>query len=118
MKMTVRLFDFIRLSYRFLRVLVFFDLPVVTSENRRAYSKFRKFLLKNGFIMLQESVYCKLALNGTAVNAIIDNVHRNKPQEGLVQLLTVTEKQYSKMDIIIGEMKSEVLDSDERLVIL
>lgn len=63
--------------------------------------------------MLQESVYCKLALNGTAVNAIIDNVHRNKPQEGLVQLLTVTEKQYSKMDIIIGEMKSEVLDSDE-----
>jgi len=106
------------LSYRFLRVLVFFDLPVVTSENRRAYSKFRKFLLKNGFIMLQESVYCKLALNGTAVNAIIDNVHRNKPQEGLVQLLTVTEKQYSKMDIIIGEMKSEVLDSDERLVIL
>lgn len=56
--------------------------------------------------MLQESVYCKLALNGTAVNAIIDNVHRNKPQEGLVQLLTVTEKQYSKMDIIIGEMKS------------
>ena len=68
--------------------------------------------------MLQESVYCKLALNGPAVNAIIDNVHRNKPQEGLVQLLTVTEKQYSKMDIIIGEMKSEVLDSDERLVIL
>ena len=101
-----------------MRVLVFFDLPVVTSENRRAYSKFRKFLLKNGFIMLQESVYCKLALNGTAVTAIIDNVHRNKPQEGLVQLLTVTEKQYSKMDIIIGEMKSEVLDSDERLVIL
>ncbi|MCB5387573.1 CRISPR-associated endonuclease Cas2 [Blautia glucerasea] len=101
-----------------MRVLVFFDLPVVTSENRRTYSKFRKFLLKNGFIMLQESVYCKLALNGTAVNAIIDNVHRNKPQEGLVQLLTVTEKQYSKMDIIIGELKSEVLDSDERLVIL
>ena len=101
-----------------MRVLVFFDLPVVTSENRRTYSKFRKFLLKNGFIMLQESVYCKLALNGTTVNAIIDNVHRNKPQEGPVQLLTVTEKQYSKMDIIIGELKSEVLDSDERLVIL
>lgn len=68
--------------------------------------------------MLQESVYCKLALNGTAVNAIVYNVHKNKPEEGLVQLLTVTEKQYSKMDIIIGEMKSEVLNSDERLVVL
>ena len=101
-----------------MRVLVFFDLPVITAENRRAYVKFRKFLLKNGFLMLQESVYCKLALNGTAVNAIVDNVHKNKPEEGLIKLLTVTEKQYSKMDIVIGNVKSEVLDSDERLVIL
>lgn len=101
-----------------MRVLVFFDLPVTTSENRRAYVYFRKFLLKNGFLMLQESVYCKLALNSTAVNAIVENIHKNKPEEGVIQLLTVTEKQYAKMDIIIGELKSEVLDSDERLVIL
>ena len=101
-----------------MRVLVFFDLPILTSENRRAYTKFRKFLLKNGFLMLQESVYCKLALNGSAVNAIVDSVHKNKPEEGLIQLLTVTEKQYAKMDIILGQVKSEVLDTDERLVIL
>jgi CRISPR-associated protein Cas2 len=101
-----------------MRVLVFFDLPVVTAENRREYTRFRKFLLKNGFLMLQESVYCKLALNGTAEKAIVDNVYKNKPEEGLVQLLSVTEKQYSKMNIIIGNVKSEVLDSDERLVIL
>ncbi len=94
-------FDFIKLSYRFMRVLVFFDLPVITGENKRAYRKFRKYLLKNGFLMLQESVYCKLALNGTAVKAIVDNVHKNKPEEGLIQLLTVTEKQYAKMDIVI-----------------
>lgn len=98
-----------------MRVLVFFDLPVITGENKRAYRKFRKYLLKNGFLMLQESVYCKLALNGTAVKAIVDNVHKNKPEEGLIQLLTVTEKQYAKMDIVIGETKSEVLDTDERL---
>ncbi|MFR6129198.1 MAG: CRISPR-associated endonuclease Cas2 [Dorea longicatena] len=101
-----------------MRVLVFFDLPVLTSENRRAYAKFRRFLLKNGFLMLQESVYCKLALNSSAVNAIVDNVHKNKPEEGLIQLLTITEKQYAKMDIILGQVKSEVLDTDERLVIL
>lgn len=106
------------LSYRFMRVLVFFDLPVITEENKREYRKFRKFLLKNGFLMLQESVYCKLALNSTAVRTIVDNVHKNKPEEGLVQLLTVTEKQYAKMDIIIGDIKNEVLDSDERLVVL
>ncbi len=101
-----------------MRVLVFFDLPVITGEQRRAYVKFRKFLLKSGFMMLQESVYCKLALNGTVVRGIVDNVHKNKPTEGLVQLLTVTEKQYAKIDIIVGEVKNEILDSDERLVIL
>ena len=101
-----------------MRVLVFFDLPMITRENRRAYTRFRKFLLKNGFIMLQESVYCKLALNQTAVKAIVENVRKNKPSEGLIQLLTVTEKQYAKMDLIIGTVKSEVLDTDERLVIL
>ncbi len=101
-----------------MRVLVFFDLPVVTAEQRHEYVKFRKFLLKNGFLMLQESVYCKIALNGTVVKSIVDSVHKNSPPEGLVQLLSVTEKQYSKMDLIVGEAKSEVLDSDERLVIL
>ncbi len=101
-----------------MRVLVFFDLPVVTSEQRREYAKFQKFLFKNGFLMLQESVYCKLALNGSGVNGIVDSVHKNKPEEGLIQLLTVTEKQYAKMDIILGQVKSEVLDTDERLVIL
>lgn len=101
-----------------MRVLVFFDLPMETKEERRAYTKFRKFLLRNGFLMLQESVYCKLALNTTAVNTIVEQVHKNSPAEGLVQLLTVTEKQYAKMDLIVGTVKSEVLDSDERLVIL
>ncbi len=106
------------MSYRYMRVLVFFDLPVLTKEERRAYTKFRKFLIKNGFLMLQESVYCKLALNSTAVKAIVEQVHKNSPAEGVVQLLTVTEKQYAKMDLIIGDVQSEVLDTDERLVIL
>lgn len=101
-----------------MRVLVFFDLPVLTAEQRGEYARFRKFLLKSGFMMLQESVYCKLALNGTVARGIVDNIHKNSPREGLVQLLTVTEKQYAKMDLIIGEVKSEILDSDERLVVL
>ena len=111
-------FDSFEHEQKFMRVLVFFDLPVITTENRREYRMFRNYLLKNGFLMLQESVYCKLALNGTAVKTIVDGVHKNKPDEGLIQLLTVTEKQYAKMDIVVGNMKSEVLDSDERLVIL
>lgn len=106
------------MSYRFMRVLVLFDLPVLTGDQRREYARFRKFLLKSGFLMLQESVYCKLALNTTVVNGIVDQIHKNKTEEGLIQLLTVTEKQYAKMDLIVGNVKSEVLNTDERLVIL
>lgn len=95
-----------------------FDLPVESGEQRKDYTRFRKFLLKNGFLMLQKSVYCKLALNNTVVKGIVENVRKNRPAEGCVQLLTITEKQYAKMEVIVGTIKSEILDSDERLVIL
>lgn len=101
-----------------MRVLVLYDLPVKSSENIREYTKFRKYLLKTGFIMMQESVYCKLALNTTVANAIIDNLRKNRPEAGLVQVLTMTEKQFQKIEFIVGSSKSNVLDSDKRLVIL
>ncbi len=101
-----------------MRIIVFFDLPILTREDRHRYSVFRKFLIKNGFIMLQESVYSKLVLNLSSRDAVIFNVKKNRPPEGLVEVLTVTEKQFSKMEIITGTVKSEYLDSDERLVVL
>lgn len=101
-----------------MRIIVFFDLPVLTREDRHRYSVFRKFLIKNGFIMLQESVYSKLVLNLSSRDAVIFNVKKNRPPEGLVEVLTITEKQFSKMEIITGTVKSEYLDSDERLVVL
>lgn len=106
------------MSYRFMRVFVFFDLPTLTLENRRSYAKFRKYLIKNGFVMMQESVYCRMALNQNSSKIITDNLRRNKPPNGLVQVLCVTEKQFSKMEFITGEFNSDVIDSDERLVIL
>ena len=106
------------MSYRFMRVVVFFDLPVLTAVNRKDYYLFRKYLLKSGFMMVQESVYCKLAQNSSMADAIVENLKKNKPKAGLVQVLRVTEKQYSKMDNIVGDRKSDVIDSDERLIIL
>ena len=101
-----------------MRVIVFFDLPVLTESNRRDYRTFRKYLIKSGFMMVQESVYCKLAQNGSVADAVVENIKKNKPHEGLVQVLRVTEKQYNKMDFIVGERTGDVLTSDERLVIL
>lgn len=101
-----------------MRLVVFFDLPVLTAEDRRNYRKFRKLLIKSGFMMMQESVYCKLLLNNTAAAGICDNLRKNKPERGLVQILQVTEKQYSKMEFLVGEKKTDVLDTDERIVVL
>lgn len=101
-----------------MRVLVFFDLPVLTEANRRDYRIFRKYLIKSGFMMIQESVYCKLAQNGSVADAMVENIKKNKPSEGLVQVLRVTEKQYNKMDFIVVENTGDVLSTDERLVIL
>lgn len=106
------------MSYRFMRIIVMFDLPVVTASERKEYTRFRKYLIKNGYLMMQESIYCKLAQNTTAAEAMIQNIRKNKPKEGLVQVLKITEKQYAKMEYIIGTSKSEVYDGDERLVIL
>ncbi len=101
-----------------MRILLFFDLPTVTSSDRREYRKFRKFLLKNGFIMLQESVYSKLALNQTMSNNIVEKIKKNKPPSGLVSALVITEKQYSRMHLIIGDYKSDIINDDRRLVVL
>ena len=101
-----------------MRLIVFFDLPVLTAANRRNYYLFRKFLIKSGFLMMQESVYCKIAQNNAAADSIVEGVRKNKPEEGLVQVLRITEKQYNKMDFIVGEKPDNVIDSDERLIIL
>lgn len=101
-----------------MRVIVMFDLPVKTSANIREYTRFRKYLIKSGFMMMQESVYCKLTLNTTVANAVIDGVKKNKPMEGIVQAFTLTEKQYAKIEFITGSERSDVLNSDERLVVL
>ena len=101
-----------------MRLIVFFDLPTETNEDKRNYRKFRKCLINNGFMMLQESVYCRMLITPTAGNTVMDVIKKNKPPEGTVQMLAVTEKQFSKMEYLVGEYHSEILDSDERLVIL
>lgn len=101
-----------------MRIFVMFDLPTETSENLRNYRKFRKYLIKSGFLMVQESVYSKLALNQSVADSVINSVRKNKPPEGSVQVLTVTERQYQKMETMVGTFNSEILDTDERLVVL
>ena len=101
-----------------MRMIVFFDLPTETMEDRRNYRKFRNGLVRNGFIMMQESVYCKLLLNSTAEQLVREAVRKIKPPKGIVQLLSITEKQFSGIEFLTGEFHSDIIDTDERMIIL
>lgn len=82
------------------------------------YRNFRKLLINKGFIMLQESVYCRMALNHTAARQVIDNLKQEKPKNGLVMILVITEKQFERMEIITGEFSTDMIETDERVVFL
>ncbi len=101
-----------------MRILLFFDLPSVTNEDKKKYLKFRKHLITNGFMMLQESVYCKLVLNQTVADGVINSLNKNKPSNGNVQILVITEKQFQKIIILVGDNDNKVINTSERLVIL
>lgn len=58
-----------------MRVIVFFDLPVFTKADIRQYNKFRKFLIGQGFVKMQKSVYSKIAINGVNSSTHFDRVH-------------------------------------------
>ncbi len=101
-----------------MRIIVLFDLPTTTSADLKSYRTFRKFLLRMGFLMMQESVYSKIALTKTIADSLIFKIWENRPQRGLVQILTVTEKQYANMLTIVGEIKTDTINSDERFIVL
>lgn len=105
------------MSYRYMRMILMFDMPTDTVE-RKAYRKFRKFLLNEGFIMHQFSIYSKLLLNNTANKAMVDRLQENNPKKGSITLLTVTEKQFSRMIYLNGDKDTSVANSDERVVFL
>lgn len=102
-----------------MRLVVFFDLPVETSRQRKNYRLFRKSLIKEGYLMLQESVYAKLVTNEGAASAALARLQKSRPPEGLVQVLRVTEKQFATMVYITGDRPEHAeLDTMEEFVVL
>ena len=104
--------------YRFMRLMVFFDLPTATSENRRNYRRFRKDLISNGFFMLQESVYCRMVINEAMAKSVVARIESFKPPQGMVCAMIITEKQFAGISFIVGDMKSDVVTTEQSLVIL
>ena len=106
------------MSYRYMRIIVFFDLPTLIYKDQKEYRLFRKLLINDGFVMMQESVYCKLALNNSIVKAQVKRIRDNKPSAGDVEVLIITEKQFASIEYICGNKQTLKEDSEERLIVL
>ena len=91
------------MSNRIMRLLVLFDLPTGTPEERREYMQFRKFLIKDGYDMLQYSVYSRITANHDDANLHLAHIRCHLPPAGSIRALLVTEKQYASMYILLGQ---------------
>ena len=104
---------------KFMRIIVFFDLPVTTVAKRKAANQFRHFLLKDGYQMLQLSVYSRIVKGRDALQKHHNRLCANLPQEGSIRCLEVTEKQFAAMKLLLGELKTQEkkVNSDQLLVL-
>lgn len=99
-----------------MRTMLFFDLPTVTSKNKRDYRHFVKKIINLGFYRIQESVFVKMSIDNSAAENSINNVKSIVPSDGNIFCITITEKQFAEMKVLLGESSSNVLSTIERFV--
>jgi CRISPR-associated protein Cas2 len=92
-------------GYRCMWVLAMFDLPVDTKDARREYTLFRKALVKDGFTMMQFSVYVRHCASEENADVHEKRVSGALPPDGEVRVLRITDKQYERMRVFLGKMR-------------
>lgn len=97
---------------RVMRIFVMFDLPTGSKSERRSYAEFRKFLLNEGYMMEQFSVYTRATLGIDNMHTHIDRIKRNLPEAGRVTVIALTESQYNDRLVLRGDPRPRMEDAD------
>lgn len=107
------------MRYVAVKVVCIFDLPMLTTEDKRAYRTFRKHLLKEGFQMLQYSIYIRTCPNRSFANKFYNKIKYYSPKKGDIKLFTITEKQFEDMEHIVcsDKEKVKIIESDDLVII-
>lgn len=95
-----------------------FDLPVETAKQRKQYRQFRKSLINEGFLMIQYSVYVRVCVTKKSATLMENRIKTFLPENGMIQALTLTEKQYNDMHFLVGDRVEDVRNNSDRTVIL
>lgn len=99
-------------------LFVFFDLPVLTKKERRDATRFRKFLVNDGYDMMQLSVYTRVCRGQDAADKHLARVQKNLPPKGSIRALQVTERQYGRMKLLVGTTTRQERTGIDQLVLL
>lgn len=99
-------------------LFVLFDLPVGTKTERREATRFRNFLKDDGFMMLQYSVYARVCRGDDGAMKHVARVTRNLPGKGSVRALQVTDRQYGRMRLLLGQATKTESAGSRQMVLL
>lgn len=107
-------------SFKIMWLMLMFDLPTKSKKDKKRYHWFHDELDKEGFMMLQYSVYGKIFSSAESANygkkRIKDFIRKNI-KNGNIRILTFTDKQFSNMDVIIGEKSKEEKNEPVQLLL-
>lgn len=99
-----------------MRMILFFDLPAVSKTDHREYAHFVKLIKEDGFVMLQESVYTKLAMNASIVDSTMRDLKQKLPKDGIISVLSITENEFASIQQLLGEVKTDVIITEDKVV--
>lgn len=102
-------------AYHIMWIFVFFDLPTTTKKERKIASQFRKHLQRDGFTMLQYSVYIRHCASRESMDVHIKRIEANMPEKGHVSILAITDKQYSNILNFFGIKTKKLQEGPKQL---
>ena len=104
-------------EYRILWVIVFFDLPTLTKKDRKVAGKFRKDLVKDGFAMLQLSIYVRHCASRENADVHGLRVKKSLPEHGHVVMMCITDKQFGMMEVFYGKKEALITPPPQQLTL-
>jgi CRISPR-associated protein Cas2 len=104
-------------GYRLMWMMVMYDLPVVEEKARKIAAKFRKYMEKEGFSMVQFSVYAKFCGTREQAETLKDRVGENLPEKGKVSILMFTDKQFGDIVHLTNRKRTKAKENPDQLVL-
>ena len=102
-------------AYKIMWIFVYFDLPTQTKKQKKAYTKFRKALLNDGFSMMQYSIYQRHCPSRENAEVHKKRVRASLPPEGNIAIFEITDKQFERIETYYGAVQSKKPDAPQQL---